>query len=68
MSVYFSCPKFTARLVLSGPVIWKAAPMLKTFEGQSIDTLASWAQSKFGAPVSVQRVSEYAANRAGRPV
>ena len=58
--VYFSCPKFTVRLVLSGAVIHKAAPMVKQFEGQPLSVLTSWAESKFGGPIIVQKLSEYA--------
>jgi hypothetical protein len=68
MSVYFSCPAFTVRLVLSGNVIWKAAPMAKRFEGQSVGDLASWAQSKYGAPISIETVSHHAAGVASRIV
>jgi hypothetical protein len=66
MSVYLSCPKFTVRLVLSGNVIWKAAPLAKAFEGQTLGALASWAESKFGGPVRVQKLSDYVANRGAR--
>lgn len=59
--VYFSCPKFTVRLVLSGTIIQKAAPMVKSFEGQTLDVLTAWAESKFGGPIVVQKLSEYAA-------
>ena len=31
--VYFSCPKFTVRLVMSGTVIRKAAPIVKAVRG-----------------------------------
>jgi hypothetical protein len=65
VSVYFSCPKFTVRLVLAGSVIWKAAPMVKSFEGHTLGDLTSWAESKFGGPVRVQKLSEYAANHSG---
>ena len=62
-SVYFSCPKFTVRLVVSGTIIQKAAPMVKVFEGQTIGALTSWAESNFGGPIMVQKLSEYAAGR-----
>jgi hypothetical protein len=58
-SVYFSCPKFTVRLVVEGSVILEVAPIVKTFEGQTIGALTSWAQSKFGGPIIVQKLSEY---------
>ena len=63
--VYFSCPKFTVRLVVSGTIIRNAAPMVKAFEGQTIGALTSWAESKFGGPIIVQKLSEYAADRSG---
>ena len=63
--VYFSCPKFTVLLVMRGPVIVKAAPIVKRFEGQTIGALTSWAESKFGGPIIVQKLSEYAAVRSG---
>ena len=31
--VYFSCPKFTVLLVMRGPVIVEAAPIVKTIRG-----------------------------------
>jgi hypothetical protein len=40
--------------------------MVKSFEGQAIGALTSWAESKFGGPISVQKVSEFAANHASR--
>jgi hypothetical protein len=58
-SVYFSCPKFTVRLVMEGTIILEAAPIVKKFEGQTIGALTSWAQSKFGGPIIVQKLSEY---------
>lgn len=63
--VYFSCPKFTVRLVTNGPVIVEAAPIVKRFEGQTIGALTSWAESKFGGPIIVQKLSEYVADRSG---
>ena len=56
-AVYFSCPKFTVRLVVKDTVIREAAPIVKTFEGQTIGALATWARSKFGGPVIVKRIS-----------
>ena len=62
-SVYFSCPKFTVRLVVTGAVIHKAAPIVKAFEGQTIGALTSWAESKFGGPIVVHKLPQYAAGR-----
>ena len=56
-SVYFSCPKFTVRLVMEGTVILEAAPIVKTFEGQTIGALTSWAQSRFGGPIIVRTLA-----------
>jgi hypothetical protein len=50
-SVYFSCPKFTVRLVVRGTIIQTAAPIVKQFEGQTVAALAAWAESKFGRPI-----------------
>lgn len=55
-SYYFSCPKFTVRLVVSGTIIREAAPIVKKFEGQALEALASWAESKFGGPVIVKEL------------
>ena len=55
--VYFSCPKFTVLLVMKGAVIVKAAPIAKAFEGQTIGGLTSWAQTKFGGPIIVKKIS-----------
>jgi hypothetical protein len=55
-SYYFSCPKFTVRLVVSGTIIQEAAPIVKKFEGQTLGALASWAESKFGGPVIVEEL------------
>ena len=54
--LYFSCPKFTVLLVLHGDVIIKAAPIVKRFEGQTLDALASWAKSRFGGPIIVEKL------------
>jgi hypothetical protein len=54
--VYFSCPKFTVLLVTRGPVIVTAAPIVKRFEGQTISTLTTWARSRFGGPIIVQKL------------
>ena len=56
-SVYFSCLKFTVRLVVRGTVIVEAAPIVKTFEGQTIGALTTWAHDKFGGPIVVQKLS-----------
>ena len=61
-TVYFSCPKFTVRLVVDGTVIRKAAPIVRSFEGQTIGALTTWAEAKFGGPVIVQKLSEYKAS------
>ena len=55
--VYFSCPNFTVLLVTNGPVIVKAAPIVKRFEGQTISALTSWAQSRFGGPIIVEKLN-----------
>jgi hypothetical protein len=55
--VYFSCPRFTVLLTLKGTVIVTAAPVAKAFEGQTIDALTSWARTRFGGPIVVQRLS-----------
>ena len=55
--VYFSCPKFTVLLVMKGTVIVKAAPVVKAFEGQTIGALSSWARTKFGGPIVVEKIS-----------
>jgi len=60
-TVYFSCPKFTVRLVLSGTIIRKAAPIARSFEGQPLGALTAWAESKFGGPIIVQKLSEHKA-------
>ena len=58
-TVYFSCPNFTARLVLSGEKIHKAAPIAKIFEGQPLAALTAWvAEAKLGGPVIVQKLSD----------
>jgi hypothetical protein len=54
--VYFSCPNFTVLLVTNGPMIVKAAPIVKRFEGQTIGALTSWAQTKFGGPIIVKKL------------
>jgi len=54
--VYFSCPKFTVLLVTNGPMIVKAAPIVKRFEGQTIGALTSWARTKFGGPILVEKL------------
>ena len=64
-SVYCSCPKFTVRLMVEGAVILQAAPIVKKFEGQTIGALTSWAHAKFGGPIIVEKLSEYAASRSG---
>jgi hypothetical protein len=56
--VYFSCPKFTVLLAVEGSIIVEAAPIVKTFEGQTIGALTSWARSKFGGPIIVQNLEE----------
>ena len=63
LSVYFSCREFTVRLMVRGPSSCEAAPIVKKFEGQTIGALTSWAQSKFGGPIIVEKLSEYAASR-----
>ena len=55
--VYFSCPKFTVLLVMKGAVIVKAAPIAKAFEGRTIGALSSFAQTKFGGPIIVKKIS-----------
>jgi hypothetical protein len=62
---YFSCPKFTVLLVMRGAVILKAAPIVKTFEGQTIGALTNWARKKFGGPIIVERLSQ--SNSRGEP-
>ena len=57
--VYFSCPEFTVLLAVKGRVIVKAAPIVKRFEGQTIGALASWARTRFGGPIVVERLSEF---------
>ena len=52
--VYFSCPKFTVLLVTKGSIITKAAPIAKRFEGQTIEALKKWANTKFGGPIVVR--------------
>lgn len=59
-SVYFSCPKFTVRLVVRANIIQEAAPIAKRFEEQPLDALTLWAESKFGRPIIIQRLSAYA--------
>lgn len=59
-SVYFSCPKFTVRLVVRANIIQEAAPIAKRFEGQPLAALTQWAESKFGRPIIIQRLSAYA--------
>jgi hypothetical protein len=54
--VYFSCPKFTVSLTLNGTVIAKAAPLVRVFEGQSIGALISWVLSKFGGPITIEKL------------
>lgn len=56
-SVYFSCPKFTVRLMVRRTVILQAAPIVRSFEGQTIDALTSWARATFGGPIIVERLS-----------
>lgn len=53
-SVYFSCPSFTVRLLLNGNTIVEAAPIVRTFEGQTIDALTRWARTRFGGPIVVK--------------
>lgn len=54
---YFSCPKFTVLLKVQGTRIRKAAPIVKTFEGQNLDALVTWARNKFGEPIILKRIS-----------
>jgi len=56
-SVYFSCPKFTARLVTRGAIIVEAAPIVRSFKGQTIGALTSWAWATFGGPIIVEELS-----------
>lgn len=56
--LYFSCPKFTVLLVVNGDVIEKAAPIVTVFEGQSLDALTAWAQSRFGGPIVMKDIAE----------
>jgi hypothetical protein len=56
--VYFSCPKFTVKLVMEGAIIVEAAPIVKRFEGQTIRALTSWVQSRFGGPIIVRNLSQ----------
>jgi hypothetical protein len=56
--VYFSCPKFTVLLVTRGSIIVKAAPIVKRFEGQTIGALTSWARSRFGGPIVVEKLPQ----------
>jgi hypothetical protein len=55
--LYFSCPKFTVLLTMRGRTIVKAAPIIHAFEGQSIDALTAWVQTKFGGPIVVERIA-----------
>jgi hypothetical protein len=55
--VYFSCRSFTVLLIVEGTVIRKAAPRVKSFEGQTIGSLTSWAEAKFGGPIIVEKLS-----------
>ncbi len=57
-TVYFSCPNFTVRLVLSGTVIRKAAPIAKSFEGHPLGALTAWAEAHFGGPIIIEKLSE----------
>ena len=54
--IYFSCPHFTVLLMLEGAVIRKAAPIVRRFEGQTIDALTAWAKAKFGGPIIVEKL------------
>lgn len=54
--LYFSCPEFTVLLMTRGPVIVEAAPVVKRFEGQTIEALKSWVQDKFGGPIIVEEL------------
>ena len=54
---YFSCPGFTVRLVVKGGVIVEAAPIVRKFEGQTIGALISWARTRFGGPVIVEKIA-----------
>ncbi len=64
--LYFSCRKFTVKLVTRGSIIVEAAPIVKRFEGQTVDGLKSWARSKFGGPIVVEELRQYRP-RIGRP-
>ena len=37
--LYFSCRKFTVKLVTRGSIIVEAAPIVKRFEGQTVDAV-----------------------------
>ena len=56
--VYFSCPNFTVLLVMEGPIIVEAAPIIKRFEKQTISALTSWAHSRFGGPIVIKTLSQ----------
>lgn len=56
--VCFSCPQFTVLLLLQGSVIVQAAPIVRSFQGQTIEALASWAKSRFGGPIRIERLPE----------
>ena len=57
--VFFSCPNFTVLLVTNGPVIVTAAPIVKRFEGQTVDMLKFWAQSRFSGPIVVEELRRF---------
>ena len=57
-TIYLSCPNFTVRLVLSGTVIRKAAPIAKSFEGQPLGAITAWAEANFGGPIVIEKLSE----------
>jgi len=55
--IYFSCPQFTVLLSLEGPLIVKAAPIVRAFEGQSLDALKAWARTRFGGPIIIETLN-----------
>jgi hypothetical protein len=61
--LYFSCPKFTVRLVVDGTIIREAAPIVRSFQGRTLAALTGWAASKFGGPIIVEDLAGHALAR-----
>jgi hypothetical protein len=51
------CPQFTVQLSVEGPLIVKAAPIVKVFERQSLDALTAWVKARFGGPIVVEKLN-----------